>query len=253
MSNNSFPLVSIITPAHNASLFIAETIESVLQQDYENWEMIIINDFSSDNTASIVDEFIKRDKRIVLINNPSNLGVALSRNKGLEAAKGDYIAFLDSDDVWKKNKLSEHISFMEESNISISYSFYETFTTDINNPNKLIKCPKKATYKSILKSNYMGCLTVVINRSKTGSFFMPNLNHGEDMLTWYELMKRGFEAYCISKPLAFYRVSKKSLSSNKKQTAKKQWNIYRKYLGFSLIKSSFLFCSYALKGIIKHR
>ncbi|MBO7573846.1 MAG: glycosyltransferase family 2 protein [Bacilli bacterium] len=252
MSDSFCPLVSIITPAYNASSFIEATIDSVIKQDYSNWEMIIINDFSSDTTGKIIDEYSKKDKRIVVINNPSNQGVARSRNNGIKAAKGKYIAFLDSDDLWKENKLTKHIGFMEENNIAITYSYYETFSSDASKPTKLIKCPKKATYKSILKSNFMGCLTVVVNKSVTGDFLMPDLDHGEDMLTWYELMKRGFVAVCVSEPLASYRISNKSLSSNKKKTAKKQWNIYRKFLGFSYIKSLFYFCLYAIKGIIKH-
>ena len=246
------PLISIITAAHNASSSIGETIDSVLNQTYQNWEMIIVNDCSTDATAEIVNSYLQKDKRIRILTNETNLGVAETRNVGLKAAKGAYVAFLDSDDIWHKDKLLRHISFMEKEGIAITYSYYWTFSKSVDSPIKIVKCPKKATYKSILKSNYMGCLTVVINKEKVGPISMPHLDHGEDMLTWYDLMKRGFVSHCLPEPLAYYRIGQSSLSSNKKTAAKKQWNIYRVVLGFSFFKSAFYFISYAINGFIKH-
>jgi teichuronic acid biosynthesis glycosyltransferase TuaG len=246
------PLVSIITPAHNASHCIEETIKSVLGQDYQNWELIVINDCSTDDTETVINKYVQQDKRIRLINNDHNIGVAETRNKGIKAANGNYIAFLDCDDVWVNNKLKTQISFMEKNNAPITFSNYYVFDHDVEKPIKLIKCPKKATPKSILKSNFMGCLTVVVNKDVVGSFSMPDLDHGEDMLTWHELMRRGFVAQCIPTPLAYYRVGQKSLSSDKKTTAKKQWKIYRDYLKFSFVKSSYYFCCYAIRGALKH-
>lgn len=252
MSISNHPLVSIITPAFNASGFIEETINSVINQSYNNWEMIIVDDFSSDDTYEIANHYAKKDSRINVYRNEKNMGVAATRNKGLRIARGEFIAFLDSDDIWKKEKLESQLAFMFDNGVAISYSYYCCFVDDISHPIKLIKCPLKATQYSVVKSNYMGCLTVMVNKNKVGDFYMPNLNHGEDMLTWYGIMSKGFTARCVPEVLAYYRLSKKSLSSNKHKTAKKQWTIYREYLHFPFLKCVYYFTIYSILGLLKH-
>lgn len=249
---NSTPLVSVIMPAYNASITIEEAICSVIDQDYNNWELIIVNDNSQDDTSQIGKRFSVFDHRIRIIDNENNMGVAKSRNIALSNAKGEYIAFLDSDDMWKKDKLSKQISFMMKNKVAISYSYYAMVDSKTKKTIKVVKCPKTATPNSILKSNYMGCLTVVVNRAITGDFEMPLLDFGEDMVTWYTLMRRGFKAFCIPEVLGLYRITDSSASSNKKRTAKKQWSIYREYLHIPFLVSCYYFLFYCIRGFLKH-
>lgn len=230
-------LVSIITPAYNAEMYIKFTIESVLHQDYENWEMVIVDDSSKDNTKLIVDEFMRLDSRIKLISLSENKGVAYARNIGLKEAKGKYVAFLDSDDLWYPYKLSTQIDFMKKNGYVFTFSSYEIIDSDGKKKLGVVNAPQKVDYNRLLKGNPIGCLTVVLDREKIGNIAMPNIKH-EDYATWLEITKRGFVAYGISEPLALYRKSKTSVSSNKLKSALWTWNVYRHHQKFSFMKSS---------------
>lgn len=245
-------MISIITPAFNASNLIEQTIKSVLAQTYTDWEFIIIDDCSQDDTVSVVEEFVKNDSSIKLIKQEVNQGVAAARNAGLEVAKGEFIAFLDSDDLWAPEKLEKQINFMKKNNCCFSYTMYQNFQTSNGSLGKIIKVPKKMRAKDILGNTAIGCLTVMVNRSMTGDFRMPLLGHTEDNCTWYEILNRGYEAMGIREVLAYYRVGNASLTKNKGNAAKQQWSTYRDYYKFSVVKSAYYFIQYAIHAVIKH-
>lgn len=231
------PLVSIITPLYNSEKFIKETLESVLNQTYKNWEMIIVDDCSSDRSVEIVEKYQQKDERIKLLKNKKNLGGAGARNRGIESARGKYIAFLDSDDLWKNNKLEKQIIFMEKNNVLFSYSNYERIGENGERLNIYSKIINKITYKELLYQNIIGCLTAVYNVEKLGKIFMPNIRTGQDYALWLEILKKAEIAYGINENLAYYRVRKGSLSKNKVRKIKNLYKMYRVYNNQSQIKS----------------
>jgi len=231
-------LVSIITPLYNSQAFIAETINSVLNQSYKNWELILIDDCSSDNTLDIVSEFITKHNNIKLIKNANNSGAAISRNKGIEAAKGDYIAFLDADDLWKPEKLEKQIAFMKLEDCDVCFSSYEQIDEAGNSLNKLIKALPVLNYNTLLKTNYIGNLTGIYNAKALGKIEAANLRKRQDWLLWLSAIKKSNKpAKSVQESLAYYRVREGSMSSNKIELLKHNYLVYKKGLGFSVVKS----------------
>lgn len=231
------PLVSIITPLYNSEKYIAETIESVLAQTYMNWEMIIVDDCSKDSSVKIVEKYQKQDKRIRLYRNQKNNGGAKTRNTGIQKAKGKYIAFLDSDDLWKKEKLDKQISFMENLECNFSYTKYERISEEGKKLNLISKIPEILNYKELLKINPIGCLTAIYNQEKLGKIYLPDIKIGQDFALWLEVMKKSKEARGLDINLAEYRCHNMSLSKNKKKKVLCMWKIYRKYNNQSVLKT----------------
>ncbi|WP_370214844.1 glycosyltransferase family 2 protein [Mesoflavibacter profundi] len=232
------PLVSIITPMYNSEKFILKTIESVINQTYSNWELLLIDDGSTDNTIQIVEVFKQKYSNIKLIQNLTNLGAAQSRNKGILEAKGDYIAFLDADDLWKPNKLDLQIQFMQTHNCDVSFSSYEQIDENGKPLNKLVQALPKLTYNKYLKTNYIGNLTGMYNAKTLGKITSPDLRKRQDWLLWLAAIKKsGKPALGIQESLAYYRVRQNSISSNKIELLKYNYLVYKKGLGFSTIKS----------------
>lgn len=247
-------LVSIITPAYNAEAYIAETIASVLAQTYTNWEMLIVNDCSQDNTAEIVQSYAAKDKRIKLINLKQNSGAAAARNTAIQNAKGRYIAFLDSDDLWKKEKLQKQIEFMQKNGYVFTFHNFIMFNDGMKKENgKLIKVARQTDYKTLLKGNNTGgCLAVCIDRSILKNVSMPNQRH-EDYICWLNILKEyKINGYGINEVLGYYRVGKVSVSSNKFKSAIWTWKVYRKSQRFSILKSMYYMCFYVVNGLKKH-
>jgi teichuronic acid biosynthesis glycosyltransferase TuaG len=182
-------------PSYNAAKFIAASIQSVIGQTYRNWELLITDDCSKDDTVKIVEQFLEKDNRIKLFSTGKNSGPACARNKSLENATGKYIAFLDSDDIWVSNKLETQIKFMIEKNIAFSFSSYSVMKEDGTPTGNTINVPKIIGYHGYLRNTIIGCLTVIIDREKTGNFIMPNIKTSEDMALWLNIMKRGFKAW----------------------------------------------------------
>lgn len=243
--------VSIITPVYNSEKFIRETIVSVLNQTYNNWEMIFIDDCSNDSSESIIKEYLNKDNRFKYIKLKKNSGVANARNIGIREAKGRFIAFLDSDDIWHKNKLETQVNYMINNNVSFCFSAYEVIDENSKIINqKIIPSKQIISYKDILKQNVIGCLTVVIDRNSITDLEMPKIRH-EDFATWIKILKSGQKAYCIDEVLASYRKTQKSLSGNKIKSALWTWYIYRKYEKISVPKSLFYFSNYAIKSLLK--
>jgi teichuronic acid biosynthesis glycosyltransferase TuaG len=242
-------LVSIITPSYNSAKFIKQCIESVITQKYTNWEMLIVDDYSADNSLQILKKY--NDKRIQLIELDENVGASESRNVAIRKAKGKYIAFLDSDDLWEPQKLEKQISFMEKEDIAFSFSTYQPMSDDESKLYSIIHAPKIVTYSSYLKKTIIGCLTVVIDREKTGGFEMPNIRSSHDMALWLLIMRRGFDAYGLDENLARYRIVSTSNTANKWRAAKDVWMVYRQFEKLSFFYSIWCFLNYAFNAIIK--
>ena len=245
-------LVSIITPAYNAAEYIAETIESVLVQTYPKWEMLIVNDCSKDNTAEIVQSYAAKDNHIKLINLKQNSGAAVARNTAIQNAKGRYIAFLDSDDIWKKEKLQKQLSFMHQNGYAFTFTAYGHFKDRKENIQNLVKVPKSLNYKQALKGNKIGCLTVMLDRMQVQNINFSKQKH-EDYILWLNILKQGITAHGLNENLALYRTgNNKSISSNKLQSALWTWKVYRENQKISVLKSMYYIFFYCLNGIKKH-
>jgi teichuronic acid biosynthesis glycosyltransferase TuaG len=247
----TLPLISIITPLYNSEAFIEATIHSVMYQDYENWEMLIVDDCSTDNGPTIAKRYASRDPRIKLLENDVNSGVAATRNKGLDNARGELICFLDSDDLWKSNKLSSQVNVYLKTKANFIISDYD----QIDESEKYLstyKCPKQLDFKNLLRGSFIGCLTVMVTRELIGSSRFKKKFH-EDYLMWLELFsKPAIAPVAIQEPLASYRIRSVSLSSNKMKAAKHQWKIYRKEIGLNFYQASVNFVFYIIRGIAKH-
>ncbi len=232
------PLVSIITPMFNSETYISETVNSVLNQTYTNWELLLIDDGSIDRTLEIAGTLASKHANIKLLKNPINQGAAISRNKGITESKGDYIAFLDADDMWKPEKLEKQISFMTNERCNVCFSSYELINENEQPLHKTVKALPVLTYQKLLKSNYIGNLTGIYNAEVLGKITTPNLRKRQDWLLWLEAIKKsGKPAKSLSEPLAYYRVRENSMSSNKFNLLKYNYWVYKKGLGFSTVKS----------------
>jgi len=244
-------LVSIIMPVYNANGFIDNSIKSVINQTYKNWELLIIDDCSTDGSSEIAYEYSCIYENIKYYKHEKNEGVAVARNTGIENAEGKYIAFLDSDDFWDFEKLEKQIKFMEDNNYYFTYTSYEMVDKKGDQLHKVIKPPKKLDYRKLLKGNNIGCFTVVINKEEIDFISMPKIKH-EDYAAWLKILKTGYIAYGLNEKLGFYRITDDGITSNKFSSAIWTWNIYRRYLNFSLLKSSYYFGFYILNSINKH-
>lgn len=239
-------LVSIITPTYNCAKFIGATIESVLNQTYQNFEMIIVDDASKDNTEEVVKSF--KDKRIKYIRLSKNSGPAVARNRAMEEAKGKYMAFLDSDDLWKREKLEKQINFIKKNKYKIICSDYEQIDEEGNKLNKIIPCKKKVNYNGILLSCPVGNSTVFYDVSKLGKFKVPNIRKRNDDALWLQILKMEEYMYGQKEVLMEYRIRQNSVSSNKLSLIKYHWQLYREIEHLSVIRSVF---HIAVWGFIK--
>lgn len=232
-------------PAYNSELYIKEAINSVLQQTYQDFELIIIDDKSTDNTIEIIEFF--NDQRISIIKLEENHGVAYARNIGIKKARYPYITFLDSNDLYDEKRLEVYFHYLNNENKTVIYSYYNRFNSKFT---KLVKAPKEVSYQDLLKGNFIGNLTGCYNSKKTGKIYQKLVKH-EDYLMWLDVLSHVDKAHCIPKPLAYYRVIPGSISSNKFISIYWTWQIYRKYLDFNIFKSIYLFSHNIMNAIIK--
>ena len=244
-------LVSVIMPSYNASRFIAESINSVLLQTYSNWELLIVDDCSKDNSVEIAQRFANIDERVRLFPLKKNVGAAAARNMAIEHAQGQYIAFLDSDDVWHENKLERQLAFMNWNAYAFTFSDYYVMEEDGEKTGNVVRVPSSITYHQYLRNTIIGCLTVVIDRKLAGDFLMPLIKSSHDMTLWLLIMKRGFKAYGLKEVLAGYRLVSTSNTSKKWKAAKDVWKVYREIEKLSLAYSLFCFCGYVINAIWK--
>lgn len=240
------PLVSVIMPAFNASAYIAESIQSVLDQTFVEFELIVVDDGSIDKTRNIVDSYRVKDSRIILHCASANQGVAAARNKGVELARGKYIAFLDADDLWMPNKLEAQVELLESGGADIVCSAYHRFFVD--DTEVLVVPPKRINYARMLRGNPIGNLTGIYNCHKLGKFYQMSIGH-EDYAMWISLVKASGFAVGMHEPLAKYRVLEKSVSSNKFRAAFWVWQIYRTELGMNILISGACFFRYITTAV----
>ncbi len=218
MSNTKKPLVSIITPSYNTGRFIGETIESVLAQTFPEWEMIIVDDASTDNSPQIIRQYAGKDPRIKPVFLKENKGQGPARNIATDMAQGRYLAFLDSDDIWHPEKLEKHLAFMQQTGAVFSHTSYGFIDEQ---GNKILKdfhvSRKPVTYKDLLKRTEISCLTAMYDATKIGKFYMPDLRRKQDYALWLAILKEGYPSHPLDEVLAWYRQRKNSTTSNKKK------------------------------------
>jgi teichuronic acid biosynthesis glycosyltransferase TuaG len=245
------PTVSIIMPAYNTADFIAQSINSVLAQTYTNWELIIVDDCSTDATVACVKQFTS-DERIRLLTNESNLGGAGSRNRAIEAARGRYLAFLDADDLWLPQKLAQQLDFMQQHNVGFSFTGYSTMSESGVVKDK-INVPAKVNFTKLLKHNYIGCLTAMYDTAPFGKIYMPLVRKRQDFALWLELLKRFEFAWGVNNNLGFYRIRAGSLSASKKDAFKFYWRVLRQVGGCNVFSASYNIGWYLLIVFLKKK
>ena len=244
-------LVTIITPSYNSSRFVEECIDSVLAQTYRDWEMIIVDDCSTDDSAELIRDIITREPRIKLIVLDENVGAAEARNVALSMANGRFIAFLDSDDIWMSEKLERQLHFMQKNGYAFTFCAYIPISEDGEDEYKSIWAPASIDYEGYLKNTIIGCLTVVIDREQTGDFRMPDVRSSHDMALWLEILNRGFRAYGIDEVLAKYRLVSSSNTAKKMSAVGDVWRVYRDIRGLPLAKSLYCWCHYLYHAVRK--
>lgn len=244
------PLVSVVMPLYNTEDYVINAVKSVLSQYMKSFEILIVDDCSGDLSAKIIESLVKQDSRINLIKLPVNMGVSNARNKAIEVSKGRYIAFLDSDDIWLPDKLEKQLAFMQENNYPFTYAAYDK----INEHGQLfghVGVSDKVSYTDLLKTNSIGCLTAMYDTQYFGKVYMPRNTKREDFATWLQLLKKVDYAYGVNETLAQYRVYSSQNSAKKIKMAKESWHLYRDIEGLSLIKASYYFSHYAVRGLLR--
>lgn len=245
--------VSIIIPTYNSYDTIEDTLNSVINQTYRNFEIIVVDDCSTDDTLKKLEEYKNRDSRIEIVSLENNSGAATARNCGLNKADGQYIAFLDADDMWMQKKLELQIEYMKQNKFSFTFTNYIRINESEVLINEVI-VPELLTYKDLLKNTVIGCSTVVIDRSVVGDFAMPLLKKGQDTATWLQILKKDIVAHGYNlQALTTYRVRKGSLSSNKISALKRTWYLYRYHEKINFFKASYYFSHYVFNAIYRRK
>ena len=241
-------LVSIITPTYNCGKFIGETIESVQRQTYINWEMIIVDDCSTDDTKNVVEKYQQQDERIKYHCLTENSGAAVARTKAMELATGQYMAFLDSDDLWMSDKLEKQLEFMQKNNYIFTSTSYQHMREDGEMMPKILQAIPKTDYNRLLLDCPVGNSTVMYDVSRMGKFQVPNIRKRNDDALWLAMLKKERYIYGLSEVLMKYRLRSKSISSNKWSLVKYTWRLYRDIEHLSVFTSVWHICWW---GVIK--
>ncbi len=246
------PLVSIITPCYNSQKFIAETIKSVQNQTYTNWEMIIVDDCSTDKTEQIIQNFVQSDSRIHYNQLKCNSGTGIARNEAVKRAKGDYIAFLDSDDLWKPEKLSKQIKFMQEKDLPFTFSFYDCIDEEGISLNRRVEAPLVLSYYQLFFCNYIGNLCGIYSVDYFGKIPITPFRKRQDWMVWLSILKEIRTARPVPESLAYYRIRENSMSSSKGSLLKHNFGVYRFFHKFNIVVSlccmvGFLFTQLLIK------
>ena len=239
--------VSIIMPLYNSKKYVKESIDSVITQTYQNWELLITDDCSSDGSYEYVKELIKDEPRARIFKLDKNSGAAIARNNSIEKSSGRFVAFLDSDDLWNKDKLEKQVQFMLDNDIAFSYTNYTVYSEEKQNNRIEFIGKKRASYKSLLGNCYIGCLTAMYDVEKVDKVYMPtNAIKREDYAAWLKILKQGIIAFNVNLNLATYRLVDGSVSSKKAKMIKYQWNLFRNVENLNWFKSVF----YVFKSIV---
>lgn len=245
-------LVSIVMPVHNAESYIEEAIRSVMQQTYQEWELLVVDDASTDLSMQIAHRLAAIDSRIKILVNERNTGYpATPRNKAIDAAQGRYIAFLDSDDIWLPGKLEQQLPFFgDDERVGVVFSNYEKVDVNAQRANRVVSAPSQTNYKQLLLGNVIGNVTGIYDTQRVGKVHFRKVRH-EDYAMWLSILKRGFIARNTGTVTALYRVTGSSVSSCKFRLLSWQWNIYRRVEKLSFFSSVYYYINYAIRGLIK--
>lgn len=246
------PLISIVTAVYNCEQYIAETILSVIDQTISDWELLLVDDASLDSSLEIIQTFARKDSRIKVIALDKNSGAATARNKGIEAATGRYIAFLDSDDMWVPEKLQVQTDVMNSQGAAVSCTAYFKMSENGEKTDRKIVPPDLINFKMLLCSNCIGCSTAVYDTNLVGKVYMPDIRRRQDYGLWLNILRLGHTAIGIRKPLAYYRIRTASLSRNKVKAAYYHWLVLRAGANLSWHKKIYYFMFYMLNGIRKN-
>ena len=250
--------VSVIIPVHNAGRFIFDTMMSVASQEYTDWEMILVDDHSEDDSVKIIRDFISireekgAKQKIRLLSMDELRGAANTRNAGIDAAEGRYIAFLDADDMWEPEKLREQIDFQEKIGAEFTFTGYEFADDNGVSVDKIVRVPFRMDYRAALKNTTIFTSTVMFDSEKLSkeTMHMPDVP-SEDTACWWKVMKTGIPAWGLNRPLTIYRRSGGTLSSNKMTAIKRIWNLYRNVEHLSLLRSCWCFVFYAFHAVMR--
>ncbi|TXE18499.1 glycosyltransferase family 2 protein [Psychroflexus gondwanensis] len=246
-------LVSIITPVYNAEKFIEETITSVQNQTYQNWEHILVDDCSSDSSFKLIQALAEQDHRIKPVQLQQNGGPAVARNTAINMAEGRYLAFLDADDIWFDFHLKDSLELLKSQNHKFVFASYKRSDEDLNYIYSDFTVPERVSYTDILKSNSISCLTAVIDTKSLEKMEMPLIRKRQDMGLWLKYLKKIDYAYGINKTHAIYRIRENSLSRDKKSLIKYQWEFYRKVENLSFLYSLYFLLCWMYFGYKKYK
>lgn len=248
----SLGTVTVVMPVYNCEMYIENAILSVLAQTYTHWRLIVINDGSTDSSCSIVQKIASTDKRVTLVHNTSVKGAAGARNCGLDMCVGEFVAFLDSDDVWEPDKLETQLMEMNRKNADMSYTSYSIVDENGKSRKKTYVVPESTSFEQMLKENVVGCSTVVFTNELARKYRFATDYYHEDYCMWLDILRDGYKVIGCPEPLVKWRLISNSRSFNKKNSAKNRWEIYRHYLKLPLSVSVKAFLMYAINGIKKY-
>lgn len=245
------PLVSVIMPCYNMERFVTDTIRSVMHQTFADWELLVVDDASTDGTVALVQTLAEQDDRIVFSVNPKHAGIAPTRNSCIQKAKGRFFAFLDADDIWHPEKLEQQLEFMLDRHIGFSYTAYDLVDERGKPLGKTIKTAGDLNYKDYLHNTIIGCSTVMVDTEQVGPVVVPDFRTSEDTATWLDILRKGFKAYSLEEPLTSYKIRRNSASSNKLKASADLWKVYRKHEKLPLHTAIYSFLCYVFHAIKK--
>lgn len=251
MSNNK-ALVSIVMPAYNCEKYVVEAINSILAQTYRNWELLVLDDGSKDDTLRIIEEFSQKDSRIKALPNGKNMGVSATRNRGIELASGEWIAFLDSDDMWKPEKLEKQFEIVEKEAAEFLFTGSSYINEEGEAYKEIFEVPEKITYKKLRNQNVISCSSVLVKKKYFEHIKMEKDEMHEDYAVWLRILKTGVTAFGVNEPLLIYRISRNSKSGNKMKTVKMTYKVFR-FVGINSIGSAYFMIRHVLASVGKYK
>lgn len=245
------PVVTVVMPVYNSQQYLTESLSSVLSQTLVDFELIAIDDCSSDSSLSILESYASNDGRVRVIGLDKNSGPAVARNVGIHEAKGRYIAFIDSDDIWLPHKLAIQMELIQDTQSAIVFSSYSLIQNNGLRSESIVHAPARVTYQMLLRSNYIGCSTAMYDTKKVGKVYMPEIRFRQDYGLWLRILRNGHSALGISEPLVRYRVRKDSVSSNKPRAALYHWKVLRAESNILLPVALYYFVWYVILALKK--
>lgn len=247
------PVVSVVMPAYNTEKYIREAVSSIENQTLRDWELLVVDDCSTDHTYEILQKLAQEDARIKIIRNQTNCGAAMSRNIAFSQCSGKYVALLDSDDLWEPEKLEKQVICAEKTGADIIYCSYSIIDECGRKKSPDFIVPEHTDFNSMLKKSTISCSTALLKSKLVAQFQFPTHMYHEDLAYWLELLKNGANAAGVIEVLASYRITPGSRAFNKVQSAVNRWRIYTEYLGLPAVRSTCLLAQYIFLGLIKYR